>query len=117
MLDPLEPRRLLSSSLSAATGLLTISGGAAADTIVVTNDGTNLTITGIKGQSQFSLASVHGLILKGGGKNDTLDASAAGMRATLLGGDGNDTLIGSSANDFLDGQGGNDLLQGGLSAD
>src|SRR4051812_45734365 len=112
MYELLESRFLLSSTLS-ANGTLTLAGTAAGDHIVVTRQGETLVVQGIKGNAQFPMASVHGLILKGSGGKDTLDVTAAaGMPATLLGGDGNDTLIGGDSSDVLDGQGGDDVMMG-----
>ncbi len=48
--------------------------------------------------------------LSGGAGNDLLDATAAQVEVTLLGGDGDDTLNGGRGDDLLDGGEGNDRL-------
>jgi Ca2+-binding RTX toxin-like protein len=53
----------------------------------------------------------------GGAGDDVIDASAAGRRSVLTGGDGEDTLTGGSQNDELDGGAGNDTLDGGVGSD
>jgi Ca2+-binding RTX toxin-like protein len=53
----------------------------------------------------------------GGDGNDLLDASTFQKRATLVGGQGDDTIKGGGSNDLLEGGTGNDLLEGGNSND
>ena len=52
------------------------------------------------------------IIISGGGGNDRLDCSAAGVKSYLFGGDGRDTLMGSNQADFLTGDSGEDSVFG-----
>ena len=114
MLQPLESRRLLSSSLSAGT--LTVLGTAAADTITLSLvGGTTIRVTESVGSlvSNFALASVSKIVVKTGAGNDSLTISTNIARpASILGESGNDTLHAGNGNDTMDGGPGNDKLYG-----
>ncbi len=109
-------------TVSGWTGTATIDGaGGTADTIVSSNDAgfvlTNALLTRSSG-GVFNLTNVERATLTGGNGDNTLDASAftSGI-VTLSGGNGNDTLSGGSQNDSLIGGNGNDILIGGAGND
>ncbi len=64
-----------------------------------------------------SRAGIEGISLTGGSGADSINATAATIAVTLIGGAGNDTLIGGTANDLLQGGDGNDALSGGTGND
>ena len=78
----------------------------------------SLTIFGLAGNDDIKvdpaarLGATTGIILDGGGGNDTLSADS-----TLLGGAGNDLLLGAASNDVLDGGDGDDVFVGGGGTD
>jgi Ca2+-binding RTX toxin-like protein len=96
-------------------------GGALADTITVSGEGSSAVLTGLAAQVFVTGAETQNmLVVNGAGGNDLLDASAyvAGtIRPVLDGGSGEDTLIGSSLADVLQGGEGNDSVSGGAGAD
>src|ERR1700748_1097569 len=105
------------SVFNPATGLLTVIGDAADNTIVTSRDqagsihinGVN-TVGGTPTVANTSLIQIFGQ-----GGNDTLsvnDANGAMPAVNIFGGDGNDTITGGSGNDLLFGQAGNDTLLG-----
>ncbi len=120
MLETLELRRLLSFSVSG--GVLTVEGTSGNDNIIVTRDGTNLTIRQNGANSTTLAADVQKIVINGLAGNDQL-AIAIGpdhgvaLPATLNGGDGNDRLLGGDKDDQLNGGAGKDFLQGGNGKD
>jgi Ca2+-binding RTX toxin-like protein len=99
--------------------VLTVLGDNADNTIEVSrNAGGDLMVNGgavkIFGGSPTA-ANTKGIQIFGLGGNDRLslnETNGALPRASLFGGNGNDTLIGAAAADFLFGQAGNDTLLG-----
>src|SRR5258706_1904556 len=73
MIDPLEPRFLLSASLS--KGTLRVAGGSGSDTISVSlhNHAYNVNINGVK--STFAASSVRSLLGRGNDGNDQITLS------------------------------------------
>jgi Ca2+-binding RTX toxin-like protein len=120
MLEALELRRLL--SFTVADGVLTVTGTSSNDNIIVTRDGTNLTIRHNGVNSTTPAADVQKVVINGLAGNDQL-AIAIGpehgvaVPATLNGGDGNDRLLGGDKDDQLNGGAGKDFLQGGNGKD
>lgn len=57
------------------------------------------------------------LTINGGGGDDFVDASTAGVAVVLNGGDGNDTLIGGDFDDVISGDGSNDQIDGNAGND
>ena len=150
-------RRLLAASLLAAgviagaavpasaattatfsSGVLTVSGDSAANSIVVSRDavgrilvnggavavigGTptvantaSIQVSGLAGNDQITLNEANGALpaaqLSGGEGNDTLTGGSSADR--LFGQAGNDTLLGNGGIDLLFGGSGNDTLTGG----
>jgi Ca2+-binding RTX toxin-like protein len=127
--EPLESRRLLAASLSAA-GLLTITGTAGNDAVVITIDPANaarLKVSQSGVVTRFTLAAVKQIsasLFKG---NDSLtladtiaipaSVTGAGGADTILGGAGADTLDGGESSDLVNGRGGKDRLIGGTGTD
>ena len=126
VMQALEPRRLLSSTLD-DTGLLTVNATAGDDDIRLDRKGHNINITlnGVRDGS-FDERDVQTIVVNGLDGNDTVHIGdkiiAASINGgagddTLLGGQGDDTLNGGDGNDTLDGKEGGDLLIGGLGLD
>ena len=104
---------------SFANGVLTVTGDAQANTIVISRNaagriwvnGGAVPVTG----GTPTVANTVSMSLIGRGGNDTItldEANGALPRADMFGGTGNDTLTGGSSGDRLAGQGGNDTLLG-----
>jgi Ca2+-binding RTX toxin-like protein len=112
MLENLELRTLLSSSLS--NGLLTVTGTSGNDTISLTVSGSNIKVTqnGLPA-AQFSSGAVQKILVNAsGGKDSVIVSGSITKPATLNGGAGNDTLNGGGGNDVINGGDGNDQLHG-----
>ena len=106
---------------------ITLTGDAAADTIVL-SDNTGLlthnqTGNGFNSPKDFDNATAGDqtvpadgsvtVTILGGGGNDTINASAATVAAAVIdGGDGDDILTGSPKNDTITGGAGNDRITG-----
>lgn len=127
LVEPLETRRLLSTAFDPATGLLTVSGTDASDTIrlsFVDNIGTHLRIV-INGQEEVvafpGAPAITGIKVLGGNGNDDIAVDETngviGVPITLSGGNGNDLLTGGSGGDVLFGGNGKDTLIGGAGGD
>jgi Ca2+-binding RTX toxin-like protein len=137
IIDLLEPRALLTATLSPA-GLLTITGTPAADKISMTRTQPTKTkpaylvvsekiVTpkpGGAGQlttidtTNFLLAGVKTILVNAGDGNDSVSVAGGtkyklALPATLNGGNGNDSLTGGQAGDLIHGNAGDDLIAGG----
>jgi len=134
--EQLEGRRLLSADLAA--GVLTVTGTAKNDSIVVSlsTDGDTITVRETTQTSRFrkakttktrfAAADVTSLVINAGAGNDTV--ALKGTRDTpfslaaeingeagndrLSGADGNDTISGGAGDDDLAGRTGDDMLNG-----
>jgi len=124
-IEVLEGRRMLSASLS-STGIVTVTGTAAADEIAITRDLTHhqlvvkqeLRAGGGESTTRFALAKVKSIVVNAGAGNDEVTlGSAVPFAATINGGDGNDQLTGGAGNDIINGGNGNDELFGGAGND
>ena len=124
LVEPLEPRTLLSATLS-AKGTLVADGTAGNDTIAISRDPKRFTkiLVTIDGVGvKFPSGSVKRIEMTGQGGadrltlNDSLGIISA-RGATLLGGDGNDTLVGGLAAATFDGGNGDDSILGSSKAD
>ena len=114
----------VSATFLPAAGLLTVTGDAQVNTIVVSRDvaGALLVDSGavqIRGGTptvaNTSLIQIFGL---GGNDNLSLDETNGALpNANIFGGTGNDTIIGGGGNDLLFGESGNDTLLGKGGAD
>ena len=135
-LESLENRRLLSASLNATSGLLTITGTDNPDHIaafkfdgkLIVSETTFVPKTSTKPASvlshktSFALSSVKSILVNAGGGNDS--ASLAGfwgawlsIPSTINGGAGNDWLVGGNGADSISGNAGNDHIEGRGGAD
>ncbi len=118
MIDALEPRRLLSLSLSLNEGTLTVGGTVAADTIVVSKVDDNFTIAVNKSLFMMPASEVQRITIKGFGGNDKISfGEGVNLPATILGGDGNDLISGGDRSNRLCGEAGNDTLVGSTGRD
>ena len=133
LFESLETRSLLSASLDATTGVLTITGTNHNDHVVVFQK--NKTTLGVheetllpavqKGQkpthvqhsTTFKLADVKSIVVNVGKGNDAVNTGGSLLHtlkiaSTIDGGDGNDYLAGGNGNDVITGDAGNDSLFG-----
>ncbi|MFO0810167.1 MAG: hypothetical protein U0746_16220 [Gemmataceae bacterium] len=113
---PLEDRTLPAAGVTASlrSGVLTVTGTEAADTIVVRQ--TDRAVTVDANGQKLNFAGVSQVSIDGRGGDDKLymDTSAATkpLLATIHGGAGNDLIVGGGANDRLYGDGGTDTIYG-----
>jgi len=134
MIEEMEDRRLLSATL--AGGLLTITGTANSDNVLVASvmnrvyviestitpgqDGARPTVSTTR--TSFARADVHSIEANLGAGNDRIlvndgrffsrSGSISPIPATLNGEAGNDILVGGSGGDTINGGDGNDVLLG-----
>ena len=92
---------------------VTVNATDGADQISVASKGASVVVDGLSEQVTIDGAEPanDSLFVKGGGGNDTIDASglnAGQIKLTIDGGAGNDTIIGSGGNDTLIGGAGDD---------
>src|SRR5262249_2561913 len=119
-LEALEDRTLLSitTTFSAATGVLTVTGDDLDNTIVVSRDAAGAILVNngavtIQG-GPATIFNTGVIQISGLGGNDTLslnEANGALPRAIIDGGAGNDILMGGAGNDTLTGGAGNDIYR------
>jgi Ca2+-binding RTX toxin-like protein len=123
--SPTSAPGAITASFDQATGVLTVTGTAADDTITLGHDAAGaILIEGgavlITGRGEPTLANTRRIELSALGGDDTVDASAlrvATIALTLDGGAGDDVLIGGDGNDALIGGPGDDVLRGGPGTD
>ncbi len=104
-----------------AGGVLTVTSGAAKETLSLTGLGNgssfNVTADASGGTAIAAGTALPGGLIAGTANNDTLTAPIGGADYTLLGRAGNDTLIGGTGNDTLNGGAGIDTMTGGAGND
>jgi Ca2+-binding RTX toxin-like protein len=113
----LEPRRLLSSSLT--SGVLSVVGSSSNNTIAISIASGKIRVaeSGLANKD-YSLSSIKKIVVDAKDGNDKVTVSdAVNKNCELRGGKGNDSLRGGGGTDALLGQDGNDLLDGGLGND
>ena len=133
--EALESRQFLSASLNAQSGLLTVSGTANADRIVISkNDSgkivvneqtrvpaTSTTPTKVTTKlTSFDATKVKSILVNAAGGNDYVEIKssvAATIPTTLNGGAGNDRILGGRGKDLINGDAGNDALFGNAGND
>jgi|SRR5687768_2719544 Ca2+-binding RTX toxin-like protein len=119
MFEFLETRRLLDATVD-ASGNLNINGSAAADTINLALEGTNLRVT-IQPENfnqTFPAGNVNFVVIVAGAGADTVTVNAAVTENTQVqAGAGNDTVTGGGGADDIRGEDGDDLIDGGLGGD
>jgi Ca2+-binding RTX toxin-like protein len=93
-----------------------VNGTASADTIVVTQSASQITVQVNSQVTNYPLGTFFGIDGKGG--NDTIVLSksdgtkALTVPSTIFGGTGNDTIKGGAGADFISGEGGADVIDG-----
>ena len=109
--EAMEPRQMMSASLS--NGTLSINGTAGNDTIYVVRENNNLKVTDNGQVRTFNRDQVQRINVSLGTGNDTFagDKSFA-TPMTIAGGAGNDTLGGGSGDDLIRGEEDDDFLYG-----
>ncbi|MDB5297886.1 MAG: Alkaline phosphatase [Phycisphaerales bacterium] len=116
--EPLEGRRLMSVSLNPATHVLTATGTAGSDEIVVSLKNGKIRVSDNGTTHDYAPAQVNRIVINGLGGNDSLRGSDAVTKPmTINGGDGVDFVRGGGGNDALNGGAGNDAIEGGLGND
>jgi Ca2+-binding RTX toxin-like protein len=111
LIDALEPRTLLSNTLT--NGVLSITGGAGNDSIGVTHRGSKLRVHNNGNTQEFLARDVKSIQIFSSGGNDVVDCSPMTVPVYIDGGEGNDILTGGSGNDSMIGGPGKDTLHGG----
>lgn len=112
--ETLESRRLLAGiHFDAASGTVTVSGGAGNDTGLFVFQGTENYRASINGAADrvFPTEDVNRLVFIGFDGNDSFD-NRTFVPSQLLGGNGNDTLSGGAGEDLINGGAGNDVIRG-----
>lgn len=129
--QPLEARQLLSAVV--ADGVLTVTGTAKNDRIVVSlsSDGETLTVSEASGNrfrkkatttTEFAAADVSSVVVNAGAGNDSVTLKGTrktpfSIGATINGDAGNDNLIGGAGADSINGGEGDDNLYGNAGTD
>jgi hypothetical protein len=111
-IESLEGRRLLSVVLQ--NTILTLTGGGANDSFVLTKSGTNVSVVENGGTAKlFAISAVTRINASLGGGNDTINiGNSLTIPASVAGGDGADGIITGGGNDTIDGGMGNDYIEG-----
>jgi len=118
VIDALEPRRLLSVSLSLNDGTLIVGGTVAADTIIVSKVDDNFSILVNKSTFIMPGSEIDRITIKGFGGSDKISfGEGVSIPVTVLGGDGNDLISGGDRSNRLCGENGNDTLVGSSGRD
>ncbi len=116
MIDPLERRTLLSSSLNPTTGILFVDGTAGNDVItfqkVTTSKGPRLNVSINSATEGFNIKKITAIRVSAGDGNDTVTIGSLGIKTTVDGGAGDDALTGGDQQDKLFGGDGNDSMFG-----
>jgi Ca2+-binding RTX toxin-like protein len=104
-----------------AVDTVTVDGTGGNDHVTVSSANGTVTMTGLPAEVTITHGELDdGIVVNGGGGNDTIDASGLqsdASRLTLDGGAGNDTLTGGENGDLIFGGDGHDLLKGGAGVD
>src|SRR5437660_1368169 len=112
------------ATFTPGTGLLTVFGDAAGNTIVTSRDTSGRIL--VNGGSikplggDPTITNTNEIDIFGQGGNDTISVNETNgpmPPVHIFGGDGNDNITGGSGNDLLFGQAGNDTIKGGAGND
>jgi Ca2+-binding RTX toxin-like protein len=131
MIESLEQRKLLTASFNATTGVLTITGTTASDTISLGNVNTTTFVVSQRSGGQttntnFETARVRRININLLAGADVLSMGKIAIPARIDGGDnsdriaggpGRDTIIGGRGDDYIFGGDNRDFLDGGRGAD
>jgi Ca2+-binding RTX toxin-like protein len=104
-----------------AADTVTVNGTRGDDLILIANNGTGISVSGLP--AQVNISGIDGgldrLVVQGQGGDDSIDASQLTnpIGLTIDGGDGNDNLVGSAGNDLILGGAGDDFVVGGRGND
>ena len=116
-IEPLEARRLLSTSFNPTTGVLTVTGTTKPDTFQFANGSTTFTVvqttSGQTTSSTFDRTRVKSIAINLSDGADTVIMGRLPIPATINGGKGNDRISAGAGNDRINGQGGDDYIFGG----
>jgi len=107
------------SFVAGAGEVNTITIGVSGSNYVVSDPGRPITLpngTTVNGSASFAASGITSIVVDGGDSNDSIAVSPS-IRATLIGGAGNDSLTGGGGNDTLNGGDGNDTVTGGAGTD
>src|SRR5438128_2016329 len=120
LLQSLEPRRLLSASLSG--GQLNIDGTGRSDDITVDIDSSGLISVNINGSvSSFDQSAVDSIRVRGLSGNDYISLTGRfdnfDIAVSVFGNTGRDTILGAAGNDDLFGEAGLDTIFGNAGHD
>jgi hypothetical protein len=126
-LDRLENREVFSTGVSAglANGVLRVVGTSGNDTIIVRQTGAN-SASVVANNTTRNFTGVREIYVDGQAGNDNIyvdttplraNEARLALKATLIGGAGNDTLVGGAAADTIYGGAGNDSIYGNGGAD
>lgn len=121
MIEPLDPRVMLSVTALFSGGTLRITGDDQNNVITLSrNAGGAVFVNGgaiaIQGNPGANVTNINSVLIEGAGGNDvvTLDETNGALPAAgIFGGDGNDSLTGGSGDDFVDGGAGSDTISMG----
>ena len=112
----------ITSTFNPASGILTVIGDTANNSIVTSRDAAGqIFVNGVKpigGSVTVANTSLIQIFGQGGNDNISVNEANGPMPAVnIFGGDGNDRITGGSGNDLLFGQAGNDAINGGAGND
>src|SRR5262245_22228191 len=105
--EQLEDRLTPAATAALAGGVLTLTGTAAADKIVVRQTADRMKVTGV---GDFPLVDVQSIVVDAGAGNDVIDLRGVRLPSTLDGGDGRDLIWGGFGADTIHGGTGNDRI-------
>ncbi len=94
-------------------GRLEVYGTLNADSILLTEDATHITVDFNRATYVFDHTGLGRVIAWGAEGIDIIDGRGMQRRLTIIGGPGSDTLVGGPKNDVIRGGSGNDVIQGG----
>jgi Ca2+-binding RTX toxin-like protein len=127
-IESLENRQLLSATLNATTGALTVTGTAGNDSIVISRvRDTSLVVTETSRtgtnsisttRTTFKFADVKSITVNALAGNDVvLIGPGISVKSTINGGDGNDVINSGAGADSIDAGAGNDVVRSGAGDD
>ncbi len=107
--EVLEERIVLSAVSVSPDGVLNVSGDAANNEVLISQDDQNVNVSVDGEVFSFSNNLVTSLNVTGGDGNDFIQNNS-NLDATIDGGNGNDTIRGGNGNDVITGGAGNDII-------
>src|SRR5687767_8420148 len=116
--EHLEPRRLMSVSVDAQTGMLEVFSGGRHDAVDIVAANETMTVT-LNGRArEFDLGAITGFDVRTGGGDDrvTIDGSVT-LPGTIDSGPGDDLLTGGGGDDLILARRGDDTVIGSLGVD